>query len=169
VPRAPAFQYGDFTPPTGTDVWNDPSYQFRFGEGFRGLENSKAAQGVIGTGGSIKDFINYGQNFASNEYNNAYNRSLQTYATNRSNALDTYNTNYGTQYRDPFLEAFQNSQATLAPQLVGYQTGVQNQQFNQNLGFNRDVLNYNQQRNAQLDSFDEWYRKFLLQLQATQL
>ncbi len=33
-----------------------------------------------------------------------------------------YNTNYQTQYRDPYNIAFQNATASFAPQMLGYQT-----------------------------------------------
>src|SRR5262249_12914447 len=120
--KPPPFYYDPFTAPSVNDMYNDPSFQFRFGMGQKALENSRAASGVLGTGGTLKDFINYGQNFASQEYGNIFNRDLQTYAANRSNALTNYNTNYETQYVDPFSIAFQNAQATLQPQMLGYQT-----------------------------------------------
>lgn len=52
----------------------DPSYQFRFNEGRRAIENSAAARGGLLSGNAIKELTNYGQNAASQEFGNVYNR-----------------------------------------------------------------------------------------------
>ena len=52
----------------------DPSYQFRLGEGMKALERSAAARGGLISGGALKAAQRYGQEFASNEFGNAYNR-----------------------------------------------------------------------------------------------
>jgi hypothetical protein len=203
----PAFTYGDFNPtvgkdftyqdfvaPTADSLYSDPSYQLRFGMGQQALENSKSAQGVVGTGGSIKDFINYGQNFASQEYANKFSRDLDTYntnrgnaftdwstsfnneanayAANRANAVGNYNTNYGTQYIDPYQIAFQNAQAKLQPEELAYTTQTGTAQHDQDqsdlYGFNNKVLDTNTALTTQSNAFDEWYKKFLLNLQVNQ-
>lgn len=53
-----------------------PGYQFRLGEGQRAVENSAAARGMQLSGANLRAIDEYGQNFASNEYNNAYNQLL---------------------------------------------------------------------------------------------
>lgn len=53
----------------------DPGYQWRLGEGQRTLENSAAARGRLLSGGAIKAGQRYGQNFASNEFGNVFNRN----------------------------------------------------------------------------------------------
>lgn len=94
--QAPApFSYADWSAPDPRTIMNDPSYQWRLNQGSGALENSAAAKGVLNTGGTLKDLIDYGQNFASNEYSNVFNRGLDTYRTNRNNAADVYATNYG--------------------------------------------------------------------------
>lgn len=90
----PAFSYKDFSAPTGEDVLKDPSFQFRLDQGRKALEASAAGKGTLRSGGSLKDLLSYGQNFASQEYGNVFNRALQEYDTNRHNAFDTYNTGY---------------------------------------------------------------------------
>jgi hypothetical protein len=60
------FGAGDFT--------KDPGYDFRLSQGMKGVENSAAARGGLLSGRTAKALNEYGQNFASNEYNNAYNR-----------------------------------------------------------------------------------------------
>jgi hypothetical protein len=57
-----------------TDFQNDPGYQFRMQEGQKALERSAAARGGLQSGGTLKALSRYGQDFASNEYGNAYNR-----------------------------------------------------------------------------------------------
>lgn len=59
---------------TLADFNKDPGYQFRMDEGARGLEASAAARGGLMNGGSLKALERYRQGFASNEFNNAYNR-----------------------------------------------------------------------------------------------
>ncbi len=52
----------------------DPGYEFRTNEGLRALDRSAAARGSLLTGGHNKALIRYGQDYASNEYANIYNR-----------------------------------------------------------------------------------------------
>lgn len=59
---------------TMTDFQQDPGYQFRMDEGQKALERSAAAKGGLMGGGTLKALSRYGQDFASNEYTNAYNR-----------------------------------------------------------------------------------------------
>lgn len=57
-----------------SDFEKDPGYQFRMDEGMKGIDNSAAARGMSLSGGALKAIQKYGQEFASNEYGNAYNR-----------------------------------------------------------------------------------------------
>ena len=52
----------------------DPSYQFRFGEGQKALENSALARGNFQSGNMLKAMSDYGQNMASTEFGNIANR-----------------------------------------------------------------------------------------------
>jgi hypothetical protein len=52
----------------------DPGYAFRMAEGQKALERSAAARGGLNSGATLKALNRYGQDFASNEYQNAYNR-----------------------------------------------------------------------------------------------
>src|SRR5213075_402609 len=80
-----------FAAPSMQDLQNEPGYQARYHMGLQGLERGAAAQGSILSGGTQKALARYGQDYASNEYSNAYNRALQT-----------YNTNWQTQSLDPW-------------------------------------------------------------------
>lgn len=63
------------------EAMNEPGFQFRLKSGTDALERSAAARGVLRTGGTLKDLVEYGQNFASGEYQNVFNRALQSYLT----------------------------------------------------------------------------------------
>jgi hypothetical protein len=94
-PGAPADRHGEYDQyvkglsaapaPTGregylshdftlADFEKDPGYQFRLDEGTKALERSAAARGGLMSGGTGKALERYGQDSASAEYSNAYNR-----------------------------------------------------------------------------------------------
>lgn len=70
------------------DVTSDPGYAFRMQEGQKALERSAAARGGLQSGGTLKAISRYGQDYASNEYNNAYNR-FSNDQTRRFNQLSS--------------------------------------------------------------------------------
>jgi len=69
-----------------SDYQADPGYGFRLAEGMKSLERSAAARGNLLSGGALKGITRYGQDMASNEYQNAYNRYTQN-QTNQYNRL----------------------------------------------------------------------------------
>lgn len=77
VPFAPWNQ--TFQAPTNVTEQNDPGYQFRFNQGVQALQNSAAARGTLLTGDTARALTEYGQDYASNEYNNVYNRAFGQY------------------------------------------------------------------------------------------
>jgi hypothetical protein len=61
--------------PFGMDQFQaDPGYSFRMSEGMKGLERSAAARGGLLSGGTLKGIQRFGQDLASQEYQNAFNR-----------------------------------------------------------------------------------------------
>lgn len=111
-----------FQKPTAESILSDPSYLFRLNQGKGALENAASARGVLNSGGTLADVLKFGQNFASQEYNNIFNRdfniwdltwdkALSAYQTNRNNALSNYVTNYGigTDTRDYLLNLSNNA------------------------------------------------------------
>lgn len=86
-----------FTAPT-LDNTNDPGYAFRQQQGEQALQRGAAAGGGGFSGGTLKALTRYGQDYASNEYNNVYNRALTGYQTNFGDALNAYQTNFGNAY-----------------------------------------------------------------------
>lgn len=71
---------------TADDFQKDPGYDFRMKEGQKALERSAAAKGGLQTGGFMKSLGRYGQDYASGEYQNAYNR-FNNDQSNRFNRL----------------------------------------------------------------------------------
>lgn len=63
---------------------DDPSYTFRFNEGLKALQNSAAARGTLLSGNTMRSITDYGQQAASQEYQNAFNR----YQTTRGQKLN---------------------------------------------------------------------------------
>jgi hypothetical protein len=57
-----------------TDMTKDGGYRFRLAEGLDALQNSALARGGLLSGNALKATTQYGQNFASNEYDKAYTR-----------------------------------------------------------------------------------------------
>src|SRR6185312_3248120 len=87
--------YGQsFTAPTGLTEQNDPGYLARLKLGTDAIQRSAAARGGVVTGGTAKALGQFGQDFASNEYGNVYNRALNDYNTN----FNAYNTNQTNQF-----------------------------------------------------------------------
>ena len=102
VPAAlQASQYA-FTPPSGQQVLNDdPGYQFRVSEGLKALDRQGSAGGTLYSGGQLKGAQRFSQDLASQEYQNAYNRSL-------------------TQNQMGYERAYQQSQDELNRNQIGY-------------------------------------------------
>jgi hypothetical protein len=73
--EAASGQFGSLMRDFGIPDFNvDPGYLFRLQEGQKALDRSAAARGGLFSGGTIRASDQYNQNFASNEYGNAYNR-----------------------------------------------------------------------------------------------
>lgn len=82
---APSADFGKYGRDFGTaDFEADPGYAFRQSEGMKALERSAAARGNLLSGSTMKGIQRFGQDLASQEYTNAFNR----YQVNRSNQLN---------------------------------------------------------------------------------
>lgn len=67
--------YGSLAQPFGTQQFQqDPGYAFRQSEGMKALERSAAARGGLLSGSTMKGIQRFGQDLASQEYQNAFNR-----------------------------------------------------------------------------------------------
>lgn len=61
-------------PFTMADYTQDPGYQFRLNEGLKALDRSASARGGLLSGAALKGITRFGQDTASQEYQNAYQR-----------------------------------------------------------------------------------------------
>lgn len=67
--------YGSLAQPFGAEQFQaDPGYAFRQSEGMKALERSAAARGNLLSGSTMKGIQRFGQDLASQEYQNAFNR-----------------------------------------------------------------------------------------------
>src|SRR6185312_1521136 len=73
---------GQFVSPDSVTEQNDPGYQFRLQQGLKALDNSAASRGDLLSGNNEQAINQFGQDYASNEYGNVYNRALNNYQTN---------------------------------------------------------------------------------------
>lgn len=86
---APSTPLNDFNRDfTIADFQKDPGYQFRMDEGSRAVENTALARGGFFSGRAGKELERFGQDYASGEYSNAYNR-FNNDRTTRFNRLAT--------------------------------------------------------------------------------
>jgi len=71
---------------TEADLMTDPGYGFRLREGMRDLDRRLSAGGRMFSGGALKAGQQYGQELASQEYQNAFTRAMDL-RMQRANAL----------------------------------------------------------------------------------
>lgn len=64
---------GSITP---QNVQNDPGYQFGLTQGQTALSNSEVARGMSNSGQALKAASQYGTDYATTKYNDAFNRSI---------------------------------------------------------------------------------------------
>lgn len=131
------------------DMTADPSYKFRQQQGVNALDMSASAKGKLLSGAQDKAVTNYGQNLASEEYNNAYNRALQGYNTNANTQLNIANLGRGAtgqtaqlagQYANTASNTMQNSANAIGQSQIAagnaYANGISGvaQSANQGIG-----------------------------------
>jgi len=94
---------------TSADYQEDPGYAFRLSEGMKALDRTAAARGGLLSGSTLKGAQRFGQDLASQEYQNAYSRFRDTqglrrnalagivgYGPTSSNAMSTLGSSYAT-------------------------------------------------------------------------
>jgi hypothetical protein len=115
----------------------DPSYSFRFQEGLKALDRQAAARSGLISGGALKAAQRYGQDFASNEFGNAYNR-----LASRAGLAQTASNNMGTAAGNFGINAGNNMMAGANARASGYVGGA-----NALAGGLTQYLNYTQNQN----------------------
>lgn len=163
--QAPRYQQQTFKAPSWEELQNDPGYQFRRKEGMGALQAGAAARGMLGTGTFGRDIMNYGQELASQEYQNAYNRSAQTFGINQGERQFGYNADTGA------------TQAEYAPRLLTWNARRDDGQRAAELTYDRnwqreqrgrdDAYKYNRAGEDDYryrDNRDEMRKRFLAEL-----
>jgi len=74
-----------------SDFQTDPGYNFRLSEGLKALDRQAAARGGMMSGAALKAAGRYGQDVASQEYGNAFNRFQTNRASQAGLFADAYN------------------------------------------------------------------------------
>lgn len=59
---------------TGEDLVNEPGYQFGLNEGQRTVDQSAAARGSLFSGKTLRDLVQFGQDYGGTKYGEAFNR-----------------------------------------------------------------------------------------------
>ena len=143
--KVPDFHWGEqWQAPNAEAALNDPGYQFRANEGLRGLQQSAAARGLLGSGGTLKDIAGWSQNFAKQEYGDVFNRNLAGYNTRFGTAKDVYDRDLGAYQakfgtaKDVFDRRYTGAKDEYAPKLFEWQTNA----HGADLGFNQAWQNY---------------------------
>jgi hypothetical protein len=93
--NAGAQGYGDYATaeftPEAFAAGQDPGYGFRMSEGLKAVDRQAAARGGLISGAALKASQRFGQDMASQEFQNAYNR----FQTTRNNTLAPYQSMQG--------------------------------------------------------------------------
>jgi hypothetical protein len=100
------------------DFQEDPGYGFRLKEGLKAIDRTAAARGNMISGAAMKAAERYGQDMASQEYQNAYNRynndrstnyqmltGQQSVGQNASNAMNQASGQYAQNAGDAYMQA----------------------------------------------------------------
>lgn len=90
------YQQKDF----GLSNWKDPGYDFRLSEAQKLIDAQTASKGMTLGSGALKAMQTRGQDMASQEYQNAYDRWLKDSALRYGQASDQWNRDYNFQNQD---------------------------------------------------------------------
>lgn len=118
--KPPAFSYADFVAPDPNQLADDPVYSYTLKSEQDAIQKSAAARGILNTGGTINSLLTNASDIARQGYHDLWDRNRRAYDTDRASAFgewkgnygvdkDVYDTNYTTQYSDPFRNAYQGN------------------------------------------------------------
>jgi len=144
VDQNPYFQsVGEFNPGVfngNVNLEDDPGYQARMGMNEKALNTRDAVAGSLRSGQGAQEFGRNMQDYASQEYQNAYNRALNTYQTQ----LGAQNQMFG-QANQMYNNQWNQTQANMQQQLglaglsgnmLGQQYGLQGEALSAAMGQN---------------------------------
>ena len=133
--NAPDFE---FTPET-FEFMADPSYEWRVNEGIEALDASGASDGRVLSGAQDKALMTYGQDMASQEYQNAWNRFMQEEQFRYNTEVGEFGINQGS---DQFLAgAGQNATNVLSQAYANDATAKANLLMGGTAGYNTGAIN----------------------------
>jgi hypothetical protein len=75
-----------------SDLENDPGYKFQLQQGMQAIQRAQAATGQGNSGATLKALSQYNQGLAGTTFNNAFQRALTTFGTNRQAAVQNLGT-----------------------------------------------------------------------------
>lgn len=84
-----------FTGPTAESVLNDPGYAFGLEQGREAMENSAAARGGLFSGNAARKLLQYGTDYGTTKFNDAFERERSTFNTNSGNLFNLANIGTG--------------------------------------------------------------------------
>lgn len=172
---SPAYQALRYTAPDAfqapgeSGMQEDPGYQFRTKQGLQALENSAAARGVLRSGNTYKALEDYGQESASNEYQNVYNRRFGEYTTNANLGLAAFDRNSAaglTENQLNYSRAASEYDRTYQNALQRYQMGYQQSSSEHDRNFSEL---YNTHNANATNSLEAWKGNTTADIQGQQL
>lgn len=149
----PAFSFDDYHLPTYEEAQNEPGYKFSLDQGRNAVERGAAARGTLNTGGTLMDVWDYGANRGAQNYQNVVDRSMSTYGIRRANAVGNYNTNYQTQYTDPYNIKNDAAVKGFDAEMTGYKTQAA-------AGQHQNDMNTSNSWNQYLFGWDNYWKNF---------
>jgi len=146
--QQPTFEYGGQQPEafkfTAENFQADPGYGFRLSEGLKALERSAAARGGLLSGGTGKALTRFGQDMASQEFQNAYGRAFNEYGAARQREQEQYGRGL-----TAFDIARQREAQEYGRGLTGYDINRQREQEQ----YGRALTSYNALRSQESDMY----------------
>ncbi|MCF4166330.1 hypothetical protein L2U69_11800 [Zavarzinia compransoris] len=105
-----------------------PDYQFRFTEGLNALDRSAASRGMLLSGAQVKGTQDFGQNLASTEYGNYFNRlaGLAGIGQSATNSTAAAGSQYATNQTQNILGTGEARASIYGDQFSGWNKGVGN-------------------------------------------
>lgn len=94
------------TPIDASAVQNEAGYQFGLNQGLNNVQNTAAAKGGLYSGNALKALTQYGNDYATTKYGDAYNRIRQGQGDNWQRYSQL--TDYGNQGNQQLMNAGQN-------------------------------------------------------------
>lgn len=157
-PTVPKFQA-----PSADEMLRDPGYQFRRNQGRDMLQSWAAAKGTLNDSETANALEDYGQNVASQEYGNVWNRDWNVY---RDDVQNNYLQPYEARYRGWSDAVLGPTMATFGANVgagnLGYSTqaagGQHQNDMNQMNAWNQFLQKWNQFRDQRDSTFDKVFQ-----------